>query len=85
MPTMVTYFDESAFTYILPPITYPDGKSYLKFGCHDRTKNLKTLKEVNDYFVEGPDKEKVKNLVNFAKQIIPGKSLVNTLQDIIKD
>jgi hypothetical protein len=24
-------------------------------------------------------------LVNFAKQIIPGKSLANTLQDIIKD
>ena len=80
MPTMVTYFDPAAYTYILPPIAYPNGKTYIKFGCHDKEKNLKTLKEVTDYFVQGPDPEKVQNLVNYAKQIIPGKLLHNTLQ-----
>jgi hypothetical protein len=79
MPTMVTYFDPSAYTYILPPIVYPDGKSYLKFGCHDRTKNLKSLSEVTDYFVDGPDMDKVKNLVNFAQKIIPGQIFNNSL------
>ena len=72
MPTMVTYFDPAAYTYILPPIVYPNGKSFMKFGCHDKSKDLKTLKEVTDYFVQGPDPEKVQKLVNYAQQIIPG-------------
>ena len=76
MPTMVTFFDKSTYTYILPPVEYPDGKSFLKFGAHDRDKNLKTLEEVTNYFVEGPDPEKVEKLVEFAKTIIPGSALV---------
>ena len=73
MPTMVTYFDKSLYTYILPPVDYPDGKSYLKFGCHDRSKDLQTLEAVTDYFVDGPDMATVENLVPFAKEIIPGE------------
>ena len=32
LPSMVTQFHPTRYTYILPPITYPDGKTYLKFG-----------------------------------------------------
>ena len=30
------------YTYILPPIPYPDGRTYLKLGAHDLTRKLQT-------------------------------------------
>ncbi len=69
---MVTQFHPVAYTYILPPIKYPNGKTYIKFGAHDRDKNLTTLDMITDYFRNGPDPAKVKILVDFAKDLIPG-------------
>ena len=40
MPSMVTQTEPKQYTYILPPILYPDNKYYLKFGQHDLTRVL---------------------------------------------
>ena len=42
MPSMVVQLEPSRYTYILPPILYPDGKHYLKFGAHDLSRELRT-------------------------------------------
>ena len=34
--------EPSRYTYILPPIVYPNGRHYLKFGAHDLTRELLT-------------------------------------------
>ena len=38
MPSMVVQTEPRLYTYILPPIRYPDGRHYLKLGQHDLTK-----------------------------------------------
>ena len=44
MPSMVVQTEPRLYTYILPPIRYPDGRHYLKLGQHDLTK----VKSCND-------------------------------------
>ena len=38
MPSMVVQTEPRLYTYILPPIRYPDGRHYLKLGQHDLSK-----------------------------------------------
>ena len=71
---MVTQYHPVAYTYILPPIKYPNGKTYIKFGAHDRDKNLTDLEMVTDYFKHGPDWIKVQKLVDYAVKLIPGET-----------
>ncbi|MGR3289962.1 MAG: FAD-dependent oxidoreductase, partial [Paracoccaceae bacterium] len=37
-------------TYLLPPIIYPDGKTYLKIGGDPRDSDLKNTAEITDWF-----------------------------------
>ena len=50
MPSLVVQVEPSQYTYILPPILYPDGKIYLKLGQHDLEKTLRTEKEVTLHY-----------------------------------
>ena len=50
MPSLVVQVEPSQYTYILPPILYPDGKTYLKLGQHDLDKTLRTEKDVRLHF-----------------------------------
>ena len=50
MPSLVVQVEPSQYTYILPPILYPDGKIYLKLGQHDLDKTLKTEKDVTLHY-----------------------------------
>lgn len=47
MPSMVTQTEPKQYTYILPPILYPDNKYYLKFGQHDLSKVLTNKSQVS--------------------------------------
>ena len=47
MPSMVVQLEPSRYTYILPPILYPDGKHYLKFGAHDLSRELRTKESID--------------------------------------
>ncbi len=72
LPTMVTQLHEWKYTYIIPPVQYPDGKTYLKFGKHDTTKELTTLEDMNSHYTNGPDMSQVEELVVEAKKLLPG-------------
>ena len=45
MPSMVVQTEPRLYTYILPPIRYPDGRHYLKLGQHDLSK----VRSCNDF------------------------------------
>ena len=51
MPSMVTQTEPKQYTYILPPILYPDNKHYIKFGQHDLSKVLTNQTQVSMYQV----------------------------------
>ena len=34
--------EPTVYTYILPPVRYPDGQTYIKFGAHDLDRQLTT-------------------------------------------
>ena len=72
MPSMVTQTDPKMYTYILPPIRYPDGRTYLKFGQHDLTRELRTRAEVTHHYRAGPEPGHVSQLVDPARQLLPG-------------
>ena len=38
--------EPSRYTYILPPILYPNGRHYLKFGAHDLSRELHTKESI---------------------------------------
>ena len=65
------------YTYILPPIRYPDGRTYVKFGQHDLSRELDTRAGVTRHYRTGPDPGHVRQLVDQARQLVPGLRLVN--------
>ena len=50
LPSLVVQVEPSQYTYILPPILYPDGKIYLKLGQHDLDKTLRTERDVTLHY-----------------------------------
>ena len=81
MPSMVTQTDPKVYTYILPPIRYPDGRTYLKFGQHDLTRELRTRAEVTGHYRAGPEPGHVRQLVEQAGQLVPGLRVISVTGD----
>ncbi len=71
MPAIVTQLHEWRYTYSMPPIQYPDGKTYIKLGMHDTNKELSTLEHMSAYYANGPDMNQVEELVAQAKELLP--------------
>ncbi|XP_055948923.1 monomeric sarcosine oxidase-like [Argiope bruennichi] len=78
MPSMISLRNTNRGhigAYILPPIKYPDGQYYLKFGkshTHEDNDELKTLEEVREWYLSDGDKEMEDTHVKFATELIPG-------------
>ncbi|CAL1281693.1 unnamed protein product [Larinioides sclopetarius] len=78
MPSMISIretSEEEIGAYILPPVKYPDGKYYLKFGkSHNPCggDELKTLEELRQWYLSDGDKEMEKTHVKFVSELIPG-------------
>jgi len=69
MPTMI---DTSIGAYILPPIRYPDGKSYLKIGVGDTSDpQLTSLEGLQDWFTGEGLEENRTDFTARLKEIIP--------------
>ncbi|GBN25842.1 hypothetical protein AVEN_58855-1 [Araneus ventricosus] len=79
MPSMISLRDTNEGqigAYILPPIKYPDGQYYLKFGrSHHREDKdeLKTLEEIREWYLSDGDKEMEEPYVKFVSELIPDK------------
>ena len=69
------------YTYILPPIRYPNNKIYLKFGAHDLDRNLRNQAEVTNHYRVGPDPAHVNKLVREASRLLPGLAIKSVVGD----
>ena len=69
------------YTYILPPIRYANGKTYLKFGAHDLDKTLTSHKQVTNHYRIGPDPAHVRKLTLEALQLVPGLAIQSVQGD----
>lgn len=56
MPSVVYFFpNDAGDCYILPPVRYPDGKTYLKIGGDPEDVELTSLVEMKEWFRGGGD------------------------------
>jgi len=78
---MVVELEPNTYTYTLPPIQYPDGKFYLKFGAHDLDRNLKTQADVVSHYRLGPDPAHVRKLAGEAHRLVPGLACISVHGD----
>ena len=69
------------YTYILPPIKYPDNKIYLKFGAHDLDRTLTDQGQVTNHYRIGPDPAHVHKLALEAARLLPGLAIKSVRAD----
>lgn len=76
MPDIIKRNDKTAFgAYILPPVKYPDGNYYMKFGGSfnfETGEELKTLEDVRKWYLSDGDNTTTDILVHFVNELIPG-------------
>ncbi|MCO6185632.1 FAD-binding oxidoreductase [Rhizobium sp. L1K21] len=71
MPSMINKaLEEHENTYMLPPIRYPDGKTYLKIGGDPEDIPLADGKAVAEWFRTGPSGAVVDHLVGRMRALV---------------
>lgn len=73
MPSIVYYPpDTDRDVYVLPPVTYPDGRTYLKIGGDPFDIELKTSDEISAWFRQGGNVEVGLAQRDSLFQLVPG-------------
>ncbi len=73
MPSTIVFTDrEEDHVYILPPVRYPDGKTYLKLGGDIETGDLRRPDEFRAWFSSTGNPQERRRLTETALQIMPG-------------
>ncbi len=73
MPSVVYFFPNGAGDcYILPPVRYPDGKTYLKIGGDPEDVELTTAAEMKEWFRGGGDAKAGSYMADQLFQLMPG-------------
>ncbi len=80
MPSMVLRLSGGRDPYLLPPIRYPDGKTYLKIGG-DPVDKVVDGREVGDWFRSGGCAEVGSYLTELIREIMPGLDIRSTRTD----
>ncbi|EJL49002.1 glycine/D-amino acid oxidase, deaminating [Rhizobium sp. CF122] len=72
MPSTIVFGDrDEDHVYILPPVRYPDGKTYLKLGGDLEARSFDTLEDVGAWFRSDGDLVERDLLVSTALQLMP--------------
>jgi len=72
MPSTIVFGDrDEDHVYILPPVRYPNGKTYLKLGGDLETRSFDTLEDVGAWFRSDGDLVERDLLVSTALQLMP--------------
>jgi glycine/D-amino acid oxidase-like deaminating enzyme len=59
--------------YLLPPVAYPDGNSYLKIGCNfPEDPVFEHLEQIRDWFIEGDSDRFAPRLIRALSTLMPG-------------
>jgi len=73
MPTLIYDApDGSIDVYILPPVTYPDGKTYLKIGGDPKDVELDGIAKIKEWFRSGGNPDVAAFLAEALHGIMPG-------------
>lgn len=72
MPSLVVCLADGRDPYILPPIRYPNGKTYIKIGGDQIDKKLESIDEIKAWFKSGGSGEVGACLKSMLLEIIPG-------------
>ncbi|MFY0659048.1 MAG: FAD-dependent oxidoreductase [Shimia sp.] len=73
MPSVVYFFPFGAGDcYILPPVRYPDGKTYLKIGGDPEDVELTSVAEMKEWFRGGGDPKAGSFMADQLFQLMPG-------------
>ena len=80
MPSLVLRLSGGRDPYLLPPIRYPDGKTYLKIGG-DPVDRVVVGGEAGDWFRSGGSAEVGAYLTELIREILPGLDVRATLTD----
>ncbi|MDA9207999.1 FAD-binding oxidoreductase [Octadecabacter sp.] len=67
--------------YVLPPVVYPDGKTYIKIGGDPHDVLLDTTADVKNWFKTDGDAETGEYLVNLLTKLMPGLRYRSTSTD----
>ncbi|MFS2154079.1 FAD-dependent oxidoreductase [Rhizobium sp. Rhizsp42] len=72
MPSSIVFGDrDEDHVYILPPVRYPDGKTYLKLGGDTETRSFDTLQDAGAWFRSDGDPAERDLLVATALELMP--------------
>jgi len=72
MPSTIVFGDrDEDHVYILPPVRYPDGKTYLKLGGDLEVRSFDTLEDIGAWFRSDGDPLERDHLVSTALQLMP--------------
>lgn len=73
MPSTAVFAEKDEdLVYILPPVVYPDGKTYLKIGGDSEARVFTSLANIGDWFRSDGDPAEREHLVTIARRIMPG-------------
>ncbi|MBB3316051.1 sarcosine oxidase [Rhizobium sp. BK181] len=72
MPSTIVFGDrDEDHVYILPPVRYPDGRTYLKLGGDLEARSFETLGDIGTWFRSDGDPLERDNLVSTALRLMP--------------
>src|SRR5690606_32494255 len=73
MPSTIVFTErEEDHVYILPPVRYPDGKTYLKLGGDIETGDLVRLEDLQTWFRSSGNPVERQRLIDTAVEMMPG-------------
>ncbi len=77
MPSLVLCLQDGRDPYILPPIKYPNGKTYLKIGGDPTDVSLESTQDMKDWFKSGGSAEAADFLKETLLSFIPNLKFEN--------
>ena len=78
MPSLVWRIPEPGDPYLLPPIRYPNGKTYLKLGGDPEDRALPDAAAISDWFRSGGDGQAAAYLSDLLHRLMPGLKVTAT-------
>ncbi len=72
MPPVIFRTPDDADPYALPPIRYPNGKTYLKIGGEPYDREMSGTAELKDWFASSGDRDLLPYMTERMEKLIPG-------------